>query len=123
MSRRRARALVEKSRRTLTVSRCICRESRTNSCCDSTSCCTDWARAPRDPDTAPSRAVVACCSLRLREALWASCFRIAPCPMTDPVEVEEERGAGRKEEEGAGWEDEEVAMEEDTAVEEAANLE
>jgi hypothetical protein len=43
--------------------------------------------------------------------------------MTDPGEVEEEGGAGRKEEEGAGREDEEVAMEEDTAVEAATNLE
>lgn len=65
-------AVLEKSLRTSTVSRCSSRDSWTNSCWLSTSSCTDWARTSRDRDTDVSSIRLARCCSRLWAASWAT---------------------------------------------------
>lgn len=60
----------EKSRRTWSVSRCICKVSRENCCWVWTNLCTDSASDSSERDSDPISSVVACCSCRLSEALW-----------------------------------------------------
>lgn len=67
----RVMALPVKSRSTCTVSRWSCRDSRTNSCWVSASCCTDSDRSSKERDTVSSRMLVACCSWRLSDAFWS----------------------------------------------------
>lgn len=93
-----ASAEPEKSLSTASASLCSCSDSEVNSCCASTSCCTDWASVSSERDTLASSVRLACCCCRLCCATWASCRRP---PLARPPEGRGSDGvlAGRADEE------------------------